>query len=250
MKTAIDYRYSHTCIKKGYQYDKRFNCFKWRKYLWECEQHALDDILKKHFPSQPIRYLDFACGTGRILQFMKERVDSCTGVDISESMLNACREKLPAEEIAQADITRNDILGERVFDLITAFRFFPNAQNSLRVEAIDVLTKHLAPDGLLVFNNHRNTSSTLFTLGRMINSDIPSMSNTEVNCLAVAAGLKIVDVYPIGALPGYDNHPMILPSFIHKCADWIANACGAGRVLCQDIIFVCRKVQQTEQQLS
>ncbi len=242
MKTAIDYRYSHTCINKGHQYDNHFTCFKWRKHLWECEQHALDDVLKKHLPSRPIRYLDFACGTGRILQFMKARVDSCTGVDISESMLKVCREKLPGEEIIQADITRNDVLNERIFDLITAFRFFPNAQNSLRVEAIDVLTKHLAPDGLLVFNNHRNTSSTLFTLGRMIKSDIPSMSNTEVNHLVAVAGLEIIDVYPIGALPGYDNHPMILPSFIHKSVDCIANTCKAGKVLCQDIIFVCRKV--------
>ncbi len=246
MRTITDYRDSHTHVKKGCQYDRRFGQFKWRKYLWACEQRALDKILHQHFAGRTVRYLDFACGTGRIIQFMKGRVDTCTGIDVSESMLNECRQKLPDDEIIQADITRDNVLGERVFDLITAFRFFPNAQNSLRREAGKALAKHLAPDGLFVFNNHRTASSTLFTLGRMVKNDIPSMSNAEVDRLVASAGLEIVDVFPIGVLPGYDNHPMILPSFIHKSADWVANACGVGRALCQDIIYVCRKTKRAE----
>ncbi|MBN1391371.1 MAG: class I SAM-dependent methyltransferase [Sedimentisphaerales bacterium] len=237
----IDYRDSHTHVNKGCQYDRRFIEFKWRKYLWEREQLALDKILQKYFGNRSIRYLDFACGTGRILQFMKKRVDSCTGIDVSESMLKECLRKLPDIEIIHADITRDDVLGGRVFDLITAFRFFPNAQDSLRSEAIEVLSKHLSPGGILVFNNHRNTSSFLYTLARMLKNDIRTMSNSEIDNLAASVNLEIVETFSIGVLPGYDNHPMIAPSFVHKCADSFANACGLGKTLCQDIIYVCRE---------
>ena len=246
MKRKNDYRDSHTAKEKGNQYDARFRRFKWRKYLWEREQLALKQILRTYYGKRPINYLDFACGTGRILRFLKKYVNNSTGVDVSESMLNVCRRKLPEDEIIQADITRNDVLGEKTFNLITAFRFFPNAQDTLRMEVIQALARYLTPNGLLVFNNHRNKSSTLFTLGRMLKSDIPTMSNADIDRLVASVGLEIVEVFSMGVLPGYDNHPMFLPSFIHKSADWVADACGVGRTLCQNIIYVCRKAEPGE----
>lgn len=243
MRKGADYRDSHTDPRKGWQYDGRFRAFKWRKYLWEREQSALRQILQIHFGGKSINYLDFACGTGRILQFMTRHVDSSTGVDVSESMLNECRKKLPDTEIIQADITRNDPLGDRRFDLITAFRFFPNAQQSLRSEVIQALAGHLSPDGVLVFNNHRNKSSTLFTLARILKSDIPIMSSAEAKRLVASAGLKIIQYFNMGVLPGYDNHPVILPFALHRAADRLANLLGVGKILCQDIIYVCRRTQ-------
>jgi predicted TPR repeat methyltransferase len=168
-------------------------------------------------------------------------VEKGYGVDLSESMLNECRKKLPKAELIQADITRDDVLGDIKFDLITAFRFFPNAQASLRSEAIKSLTRHLKSDGLLVFNNHRNKSSTLFSLAKIIKKNVPTMSNIDVEQLVASAGLKILKVFPVGALPGYDNHPVILPLSIHKIADEFTNLLGAGRIFCQNIIYICQK---------
>ena len=241
MKETSDYRNSHTAPEKGKQYDNRFRNYEWRKYLWKHEQFALDSILNNYYAARSISYLDFACGTGRIIEFMSKRIDDCTGVDISESMLNECRSKLLNHKIIQADITRYDVLGDRKFNLITAFRFFPNAQDSLRRKAIKTLSMHLDRDGLLVFNNHRNTSSALFTLGRMIKNDLKTMSNGEVDDLVESAGLEIIDYFSIGVLPGYDNKPMIVPESIHRLADCFVKLLKLGRVFCQDIIFVCRK---------
>lgn len=236
-----DYRQSHAAPRKGEQYDRHFREFPWRRHLWKHERQILLQIVHEKLPNRPIRHLDFACGTGRILGFLHDHVAESTGVDISESMLRRCREKTPAAEILHADLTRNDVLAKRKFDLITAFRFFPNAQPELRREVAEALAWHLDKDGVLVFNNHRNATGALFRWVRRLRPDTPAMSNAEVDELLREAGFQIERVYSLGALCGYDRHPMILPAPVHDTVDWLANRLRLGRHLCQDNIFVCRK---------
>jgi len=238
-----DYRLSH--IGKGQAYDDSFRENPWRVFLWQREQQILDCILNKYFSDGTITHLGFACGTGRILAYLVGRTETSTGIDVSESMLKVAREKVPSAEVIKGDLTKNDILGDRLFNLITAFRFFPNAQPPLRAEAIQCLVKHLTPNGLLVLNNHKNHSSLLYRLARLVGRHHRTMKTKEVEQLVSSVGLKVAEVFPIGVLPACDKHPMILPSFIHKCADWFANACAVGRTLCQDIIYVCRLEGQT-----
>jgi len=241
---VIDYRQSHTGRTKGQQYDRRFQSFAWRKYLWEQERAVLLDILGKYFTEAPLHYLDFACGTGRIIEFMHDKVAHATGVDISGSMLKECVPKVPSAEIIHGDITRENVLGDRKFDIITAFRFFPNAQRELREEAMRALRTHLCENGLVVLNNHRNASSILFRSIALLRAGVPTMHDREVIALVGKIGLSIDRVYSIGLLPGYDNNPMILPRFVHAAADRCANALRCGRHLCQDNIYVCRKVER------
>ncbi|MBN1127122.1 MAG: class I SAM-dependent methyltransferase [Sedimentisphaerales bacterium] len=242
MKEGLTYRNSHTASSKGAQYDRRFREFAWRRYLWHGEKKILLEVLQKYCFGRPIRHLDFACGTGRILEFLSEYVHESTGVDVSESMLGQCRRKVPNAEIIQEDITRNDVLAGRKFDLITAFRFFPNAEHELRVEVIEALAWHLSTDGILVFNNHRNASSILFRLARALGKRPPCMTNQEVDDLAQSTRFRIEQVYSLGFLPGYDNHPMVLPFWIHNMFDKAANHLGMGKTHCQNNIYICRKV--------
>ena len=129
---TYDYRLSHRAPEKGRSYDEDYARMLWLTYLWKREQRVLDGVLKTYLPSHAIRYLDFACGTGRIAQYLDPRVAKVIAVDISESMLALARQKLPAATILNVDLTHNDILGDALFDMITAFRFFPNAQHALR----------------------------------------------------------------------------------------------------------------------
>ena len=89
-------------------------------------------VLRDHAPRTPLVHLDFACGTGRILEYFAGRVDSSTGVDVSDSMMEVAGRWPPKAELIEADLTQNDVLGDRRFNLITAFRFFPNAEPELR----------------------------------------------------------------------------------------------------------------------
>ena len=139
--------------------------------MWKIEQRILDRVLDQIHGEQAteIAYLDFACGTGRVLAFVSARTVSASGVDISEAMLIVAATSAPKAELISADITLgNSPLAGRVFDLITAFRFFPNAEESLRTEAISALSACLKPGGRLILNNHRSRSSLRQRLGRSV----------------------------------------------------------------------------------
>ncbi len=56
----------------------------------------------------------------------------------------------PDVTFIEADLTQNDILENRQFDLITTFRFFPNAESELRDQVMKKLVKHLDVNGLII----------------------------------------------------------------------------------------------------
>ena len=119
------YRESH--LHKGWGYHTTFSSLRYRATIWRLEQRLLFEIVRDNFPTEPPRYLDFACGTGRILGHLAPYCESALGVDVSASMLDVARRKVKRAEIIEADLTRDDRLCGQEFDLITAFRFFPNA---------------------------------------------------------------------------------------------------------------------------
>jgi ubiquinone/menaquinone biosynthesis C-methylase UbiE len=238
---TMNYRLSHAAVDKGLVYDNNFEMYTWRRYLWRREQAALKQIINEFLPEKQIDHLDFACGTGRILGALKPFAHTSVGVDVSSSMLEQCRKKNPDAEIYQTDLTCNNTLAGRQFNLITAFRFFPNAEPALRHDALDAMAWHLEPDGILVFNNHKNASSVFYQLSQKLGRHCHTMHNREINTLLDRIGFEIVKVFGFGALPANDRHTFCIPSGIHLLADWCVNGFGFARTLCQDTIFVCRK---------
>src|SRR5690606_10783466 len=107
-------------------YHARFFKNRYRSMVWEFERAFLDDVVGREFRGGPFSHLDFACGTGRILQHLRHRGTDTVGVDVSEAMLEIARSLAPDAELICSDITQGNALTDRKFDLITAFRFFPN----------------------------------------------------------------------------------------------------------------------------
>lgn len=199
------YRNSHTHEGKGLLYDEHYATLPERKYLWSQEQFVLESFIDTYFNHRKINLLDFACGTGRITSFFESRVETSTAVDVSETMLNEAKKKLSRTELIQADITRDNILSGRKFNLITAFRFFLNAEPELRIEAMRSMVSLLADDGYILFNNHKNRSSPLvwpryFLCNKIRKKNMNFMSINEVRDLAEKTGLKIVRIYPVDFL--------------------------------------------------
>lgn len=214
----------------------------YRAMVWRLEQRVLNQILDKHLGHEGIAHLDFACGTGRILGHFLAKVSSATGVDVSSSMMEIARQVAPGSELIEADLTQNDVLGERQFDLITAFRFFPNAEPDLRLAAFRTLSRHLAPRGILVFNNHKNRNSLARRISRLLGREVAkgTMTHSEVEALVAAAGLRIVEVIPLAILPVTQNHS-ILPIFILEPVEqWIGGLSSVAPVA-QDIVYVCAR---------
>lgn len=241
-ENETDYRLSHQALSKGKSYDKAFKKYPYRAFIWKCEQTILDRIIKQRYYNQKINYLDFACGTGRILAYLEDRASTATGIDVSTSMLNVAKQNVKRAKLIQADITRDNILANCKYNLITAFRFFPNAQDSLRMEVITILSNSLSPDGYLIFNSHKNPLSLLDRLARVLRrgSYERGMTFHEAQSVTKKAGLEIVKVYHAGLLPITENH-FILPTPFLRFIESIASACPFCRDLSQYLIFVCKK---------
>ena len=239
------YRELH--LQKGADYHELFYSEPHLAMIWRLEQKLLPHIVRQQFPADPPTHLDFACGTGRILGLLSPMTASSTGVDLSASMLQVARDTLTGVEFVEADITRDDQLGNRKVDLITAFRFFPRAEPALRREALMSLRQHLKQDGVLIFNNHRTRGSLLRRViaikGRVLS--IPprnrpwGMSSQETYELVEAAGLRVEQEYPLGVLPLNDSH-MPLPSGLVEVLESTLSRIGLLAPLAQNLIFVCR----------
>lgn len=97
MGENMSYRESHT--KKGHDYSKSFEEVPHQSMVWQLERRVLDRIVAKYFPKDKPRHFDFACGTGRILGYLADRVRTSTGVDVSDTMLSVARQAVAGAEI-------------------------------------------------------------------------------------------------------------------------------------------------------
>jgi SAM-dependent methyltransferase len=128
--------------------------------LWRIEREFLSQFYSRNESKWPqCSYLDFACGTGRVIAFMEDRPATSRGIDISAEMLDIAKTKVHRSELLCMDITKGEP-PEGSYDLITAFRFFLNAEPELRLRVLKALAPRLKnQDSRLVFNNHGNPFS-------------------------------------------------------------------------------------------
>ncbi len=237
-----DYRTSHQMTGKGAEYDARFRRNRHRSMVWQMERRVLKGVVSGLARGGPVRYLDFACGTGRVLSFMESRVDEAVGLDVSADMLGVARTAVQRAELILGDLTDGGMLTGRRFELITAFRFFPNAEPDLRREAMRALAERLAPSGRLVLNNHLNAGSLLRRVAAIAEraGRTHSMSHAEVEDLARGAGLRVLSAHGIGYVPVSERRfqwavPLVYPL---EAALAAVNVPGL-RMLAQNIVYVC-----------
>lgn len=198
MQPTDDYRSSH--LERGGHYDTRLATVPFDAYMADWEKQHLTTLVRELFPNGAERYLDFACGTGRVTATVTPLCKAALGVDISPSMLQVAGEKVPGASFQLADLTQGDPdLG--TFDLITSFRFFGNAQDELREGAMRALVKRLRPGGFLVINSHRNPRALYSLLDRLTGGDAGNMDLHlgKLRALLTRHGLRIRRLRPIGA---------------------------------------------------
>lgn len=221
------YRVSHSKEGYGCQYESHFrgDCFNAR--VWELEKEILSKILKKYFSQKRIEnYLDFACGTGRICQFMESRVEKCVGVDITTEMIDIARRNCSRTEFVVADITKKNPFGTGNFDLITAFRFFLNAESELRKSVLCELSKTISENGLFIFNVHGNKNSLrhlaiIFSRFLGIKTNTNELSIDEVKQMLENYNFRIRNYYGVNYLPQVASS--IIPRKLWMLAEKINN---------------------------
>jgi ubiquinone/menaquinone biosynthesis C-methylase UbiE len=240
--TPKDYRNSH--IAKGEDYDSNLSQGDFDTYMTSREYALLDRIIRDLFNNSIPRYLDFACGTGRITSHIGGKTAKSYGVDLSSNMLDVARKKCPDTEFILQDIT-NDPLDIEPVDLVTAFRFFGNAQNDLRKQALSVLSGLVKPGGYLVFNNHRNPISISNLLLKARGNDIDvDLSHKKMSRLLNDSGFSVKRTFGVGAwfVMHRLNTPRVMSSSIVKLIEPLSLLRPLGQ-FCPDAIIVAQKIK-------
>ncbi len=210
------YSNNFNTIEKAIDYDNQeYGSHSYSSLLWGIEKKLLLELIsefKLRNDHASIDYLDFACGTGRVLSFLEDYVDIATGIDCSEAMIILAKKRVCRSRVICADITLTDKATEGRYDIITAFRFILNAEPELRLTAMKCLVKRLKnANSWLIFNNHSNLLSIkllmwpYYALKKRNDSHQLSgnyLTHTQVLELAEKAGLHIERVAGYGLLGG------------------------------------------------
>jgi SAM-dependent methyltransferase len=212
--------------------------------IWELQKTFLEKWLRVFRESHPrVKCLDFACGTGRVTSVVEEFSDDTLGLDISPEMLAVAAERTVNTQLRHGDILSDPRIADFDYDLITAFRFFLNAEPDLRTRIMQTLAARLRDEGSrLVFNIHGNRRSIRHLSVRAHQKRGErhnEMSIDEVRWLADQTGLEIESWHGFGILPRSLYKTKLCPAA--RRIDQAAIQWGWLSAVSCDLLFVCRK---------
>lgn len=233
--------YSKLHLNKGIDYERIFYENEGTRVIWDLEKSVIDSIIKEHFFN---KYLDFAGGTGRIAEFVESHCDESYILDISEEMLTVARDRLKKSKVICKDF--NDAIPELDdirFDLITAFRFFPNAEELLRASAMQFISNKLTVGGLLICNNHRNFWSIPYFTQRLIFiGGLNGMSNQQMLNLSERFGLTLINTYSMGIIPQTEKKTLLISwKLTEKIEKFILEFIGKWHRRGYNVIYIFKK---------
>jgi ubiquinone/menaquinone biosynthesis C-methylase UbiE len=167
------------------------------------------------------------------------------GVDVSESMLSIAKKTVHSSNLLLCDLTKENIFPDNYFDLITAFRFFLNAQNDLRESVLDVFEKIITDDGYLIFNIHMNKGcllerelKTYQWLKSIKDPGFNTISVPEVGHLLERFNFKIIQTFHFGVLPIYREDNKIFIKQINQMERLFSRIPSFLQVS-QHVIYLC-----------
>ena len=236
------YRVSHQSADAGSDYDKTFETG-YCAALWQKIEKPLLERSLYPFAGRERTCMDFACGTGRITRVVAMLFGTVVGVDVSEAML--MHASVPENVgLYCIDITRISLA--ETFDVVTAFRFFLNAEDSLRREALRAIYRHLREGGVLVCNIHLNATSPMGLVSRALNWAYPkiprnSLSLGQFSKVLTEEGFEIMDTTSYGYFP---RPGPFFPFLCQLLVEPFEKVCRALRVpgwLAENFIVVSRK---------
>lgn len=233
-------RFQDPKVAKDYE-NKNYNDDGYDAFIWQLQKPFLKKIIAHYIPSDSRKkYLDFACGTGRIIGEIHGLFDDSQGLDISREMVGIAQRKYPHCHFCVGDVQKDPKLLNNNYDLITTFRFVLNAEQQLRESVLPILSSHLRSEhSVLIFNVHGHRRS-LRTLSKFFHSDhvlFNELSMKDILILAKLSNLKILEVIGFGIFPRKFFSSPLKPIFVwleeKLSGTWIANHFGS------DLMFLC-----------
>ena len=238
------YRDSHVGENRGLQYDAT-HASKVDALIWDTFIKGLVAREAKACASGGgCRYLDFACGTGRVLKVGQPYFSDSLGVDISEDMLAVARHRVPAADFICADITRDRGAAAGEFDFVTIFRFILNAERSLSMDVLAWLAQHMPAGAVLVGNNHMNRFSfrgiaTLIS-NALFGTKLNHLSRGEVTRMLEESGFRVRKWSGYRVLPSCRGKP-VFGRTVYGALERFLHTAGIGRIGSEHV-FVAERV--------
>lgn len=221
-------------------------------FVWELYKpyliHIAQDLAAGH---EHMKYLDFACGTGRIIGTLEALSTESVGLDISPQMVEYARGKVSRSDLRCGDILAEPDIVDSDYDLITAFRFFLNTEPEMRSLVMKSFAGHMAnDDSRLIFNIHMNRWSIygLKSLYTRLRGWGPrnTMTYPMVRRLVKDAGLEIERWYGFALWPDRLYRGRFGP--LLKGLDRTAARIRPLRWISKDMLFICRPRKGAMQQ--
>jgi SAM-dependent methyltransferase len=98
----------------------------------------------------PARILDAGCGTGRVATQLTSLGYDCVGVDADADMVAVAERRDPATRWVRQDLSRLELRTQAFALAVLAGNVIPLLAPGTLLEAVERLTAHLEPGGLLV----------------------------------------------------------------------------------------------------
>jgi SAM-dependent methyltransferase len=172
---------------------------------YKAEAECLMAIFKEHQRSGGTRLLDVACGTGRHLEYLRDRYD-VEGLDLSPELLAIARQRHPGIRFHHADMTAFD-LGKR-FDIVTclfsSIGYVRTPENLAR--AVTCMASHLKPGGLVVIEPWFTPDAWRPGTVHAIFIDESELKIARINTSFVTGRLSVFDLHYLIGTPAGTEH--------------------------------------------
>jgi ubiquinone/menaquinone biosynthesis C-methylase UbiE len=186
--------------KTARYYDKIYS---FKDYKAEAER--LMALFKEHQRSGATRLLDVACGTGRHLEYLRDRYE-VEGLDISLELLAIARQRQPGIHFHHANITAFDL--GKSFDIITclfsSIGYVKTLENLSR--AVTCMARHLKSGGLLVIEPWFTPDTWRPGTVHAIFIDEPELKIARINTSFAAGRLSVLDLHYVIGTPAGTEH--------------------------------------------
>jgi ubiquinone/menaquinone biosynthesis C-methylase UbiE len=245
--------------KSGESYDRSL-ANRFELSIFQLEHSLLCDLFSRLRSSDPnTAYLDYACGTGRIIAVFKDLIRTKVGADTSAGQLAIAQEKVPDAQFVNGNVvTDPELLGGRRFNFITSFRLLLNVEPENRGPILRSLRDLLTPDGYLIVDNHMNRYSILGLMAMFAHrvlgvpkkplvppgrrGIISTLSEAEMRRELAEAGLDVAEVHRIFVLPGHGNLQLLPTRWLVPLEAFMSRIPGL-RLISKNQIYVCRRAQ-------
>lgn len=149
-------------------------------------------IARREFSSEPKHVLEYGCGIGRNIPYLRAAFPGATisGSDISAASLEIARQENPGIDFFMEN---PDVVGSTLYDLIFVAGVFHHIPVEQRLQAMASLHKRLAPGGAVIVFEHNPFNPVT----RRIVNDCPFdldavlLRPAELKKLYAAAGLHV-----------------------------------------------------------